>query len=527
VGRLAADAAGLDELRRGASSPRGRGAGAAGVPNRRVQRGLAAVGLLAQRTASRRRALWRRLDGRADTGGARRLWRLGAETSYRVDLSLAGGSATAAFDAVFRRDDAGPACRRWRSTSPPRPAVGRYANNPLQEKLGRALAPSLRESLRRRAPLHGAGPLRLLRALPCTPAGKVDRRSCPRRIIPAASPTARTSPPGPLGTGAGPDLGEVLGIERVGLHDNFFDLGGTSLKATQVVSRIHRDLNVRPRSATSSTIHDRRPGGAARLPESTATSPSPRRPRPSLPAVTRPEAPVGPRAAGGRLGAYNMPAALLLEGSVRADALQPRCRRTSAARNRVACAPPSSSSMGCRMQRILPGLRLHPHGRGLGAAADPEGAARLRALRRRDTRRPTRAGGLLRVSLPALGGTATPCCLTCTTSSRTTEHDRAGGRELCCSRTGARSRGEAPALRAAASRLRRDYSAGRTTPCQARAAGRRSGLLATKLAGAGSRPSTWPPIGRASGADVPRPGHSFPPRPRTDGGPRDRGAGGS
>ena len=31
---------------------------------------------------------------------------------------------------------------------------------------------------------------------------------------------------------------EVLGIERVGIHDNFFKLGGDSLLATQVVSRI-------------------------------------------------------------------------------------------------------------------------------------------------------------------------------------------------------------------------------------------------------------------------------------------------
>ena len=31
---------------------------------------------------------------------------------------------------------------------------------------------------------------------------------------------------------------EVLKLERIGVHDNFFDLGGHSLNATQVVSRL-------------------------------------------------------------------------------------------------------------------------------------------------------------------------------------------------------------------------------------------------------------------------------------------------
>jgi acyl carrier protein len=31
---------------------------------------------------------------------------------------------------------------------------------------------------------------------------------------------------------------EVLGIDQVGIHDNFFDLGGHSLAATRVVSRV-------------------------------------------------------------------------------------------------------------------------------------------------------------------------------------------------------------------------------------------------------------------------------------------------
>ncbi|MCG8323466.1 MAG: condensation domain-containing protein, partial [Cytophagales bacterium] len=38
---------------------------------------------------------------------------------------------------------------------------------------------------------------------------------------------------------------EVLGHERIGINDNFFELGGHSLKATQVISRLYKDLDLK------------------------------------------------------------------------------------------------------------------------------------------------------------------------------------------------------------------------------------------------------------------------------------------
>jgi acyl carrier protein len=37
---------------------------------------------------------------------------------------------------------------------------------------------------------------------------------------------------------------EILGLERIGIYDNFFDLGGHSISATQIVARLQRIFHV-------------------------------------------------------------------------------------------------------------------------------------------------------------------------------------------------------------------------------------------------------------------------------------------
>jgi len=85
----------------------------------------------------------------------------------------------------------------------------------------------------------------LLEALPRTPHGKLDRRALPApdQIRPELE-TTFVAPQTPVEKVLGGIFSDVLGIERVGIHDDFFELGGHSLLATLVVSRIRAAFKV-------------------------------------------------------------------------------------------------------------------------------------------------------------------------------------------------------------------------------------------------------------------------------------------
>jgi acyl-coenzyme A synthetase/AMP-(fatty) acid ligase len=75
--------------------------------------------------------------------------------------------------------------------------------------------------------------------LPLTATGKVDKRSLPDpgKGRPELD-TAYVPPTAPIEETLARIWSEVLSLDRVGIYDDFFDLGGHSLAATQVVSRV-------------------------------------------------------------------------------------------------------------------------------------------------------------------------------------------------------------------------------------------------------------------------------------------------
>nr|WP_296779895.1 non-ribosomal peptide synthetase [Rhodococcus sp. (in: high G+C Gram-positive bacteria)] len=82
----------------------------------------------------------------------------------------------------------------------------------------------------------------LLDVLPVGVSGKLDRAALPVPVFEVREFRSAVSPVEVVVAGV---FAEVLGVERVGLDDDFFELGGNSLVATQLVSRVGAVLGVR------------------------------------------------------------------------------------------------------------------------------------------------------------------------------------------------------------------------------------------------------------------------------------------
>ncbi|MGW6626178.1 amino acid adenylation domain-containing protein, partial [Nocardia sp. NPDC055002] len=80
----------------------------------------------------------------------------------------------------------------------------------------------------------------ILDAFPLNASGKLDRKALPAPVFEAKVFRAASTPIEEIVAGT---FGDVLGVTRVGADDDFFELGGNSLLATQVTARIGAALD--------------------------------------------------------------------------------------------------------------------------------------------------------------------------------------------------------------------------------------------------------------------------------------------
>ncbi|MGI5373424.1 amino acid adenylation domain-containing protein [Streptomyces sp. CA-251387] len=129
---------------------------------------------------------------------------------------------------------------------------------------------ALRRALAERLPGHLVpSAVVVLKELPFTPSGKLDRRALP---APDFTDTGTFEPPRtePEKVLCGL-FAEVLGLERVGVHDDFFERGGDSIVSVRLADRSRRaGLALSPRDVFT----HRTPAGLARaLPDETGPAP--------------------------------------------------------------------------------------------------------------------------------------------------------------------------------------------------------------------------------------------------------------
>jgi len=125
---------------------------------------------------------------------------------------------------------------------------------PTQESIN---LEELSDGLKRKLPMYMIPVLVLLDKLPLTSNGKLDRRA-----LPVPGPTEveleeEFEPPrDAIEQLLAQVWAEVLKVRRIGAYDNFFDLGGHSLSAMQVVTRLHKlaGLRMQPNELAFQTL---------------------------------------------------------------------------------------------------------------------------------------------------------------------------------------------------------------------------------------------------------------------------------
>lgn len=239
----------LDEMRRFLSETQPQALGIRHIPNARLHDEMIAIRWLREAEPDETVGQLRVFISHQPHIGMEpdAIWGLHEELPYHVEISWLNMTTEGRYDAVFTPN-------AW----PFRPAIFReetdikawaaYANDPAQKTSDRQLIPQLRSFLQERLPEYMMpAAFVVLDTFPLNPNGKVDRRALAQipveryQLSEEAFVAPRTSEEK---TVAG-IWAEVLGLECIGLHDDFFTLGGNSLTGMALINRLQQQFNQR------------------------------------------------------------------------------------------------------------------------------------------------------------------------------------------------------------------------------------------------------------------------------------------
>ncbi|MCG6136127.1 MAG: amino acid adenylation domain-containing protein [Nostoc sp. LLA-1] len=177
-------------------------------------------------------------------------WQLSQEIPYCVEIMWSGSGADGCYDVIFRRqtqtktNDKIVAFADLQITEDSIRPWTEYGNQRSQQTVSQNLIPQLRGFLKEKLPAYMLpSTYVILDTLPLLPNGKVDRRSLPQ---PENSRVdlgiAYVPPQTQLEQAIAAVWCQILQVDTIGIHDNFFDLGGNSLLIVQLHNELRENL---------------------------------------------------------------------------------------------------------------------------------------------------------------------------------------------------------------------------------------------------------------------------------------------
>ncbi|HXM75829.1 MAG TPA: phosphopantetheine-binding protein, partial [Thermoanaerobaculia bacterium] len=164
---------------------------------------------------------------------------------YELDWAWSGSGRDGRCDLLFRRAPALAGVRApsglSRVVARPRP-WNEYANSPARSALARRLVPEIRSLIKQSLPASMVPvAIEILDTLPLTSNGKVDYRALPPpRELHALADETYLAPRTEAEKTLAAIWAEVLRLDRVGLRDDVFELGGDSLLIFQITTRANQ-----------------------------------------------------------------------------------------------------------------------------------------------------------------------------------------------------------------------------------------------------------------------------------------------